>query len=198
MSVPNDHLVDPQVVPSVTKSWRPRHRVLAFVVALMVGAFSAITAASPAQAYTYIGENVIRNWETGLCLDSNWAGDVYTLPCELGTNPHQVWEVYHQSRNSAGVPIVQLKNKATGRCLDTADGSNPVTVSISHCPAYPAAWLPPAYVYETFFYATGEPLYRTQFRSYYSSGYCLDSNRSGDVYSIPCNGGNYQNWRHGY
>jgi serine/threonine-protein kinase len=169
---------------------------LAFVVALMVGAFSAITAASPAQA-DWVGENVIRNWETGLCLDSNWAGDVYTLPCELGTNPHQVWEIWQQGTSSMG-PIVQLRNKATGRCLDTADGSNPVTISSYDCPAHPAGWLPPAYVYRTFFHATGSPWYKMQFRSWYSSGYCLDSNRGGDVYSIPCNGGNYQNWRHGY
>ncbi|MEU4640345.1 hypothetical protein [Micromonospora sp. NPDC023814] len=199
MSVPNDRLVDPQVVPSVTKSWRPRHRVLAFVVALMVGAFSAITVASPAQAW-FITANMVRNLQTGWCLDSNWAGDVYTLPCSLpmGTNPHQVWEV-HGVMSGLSDPVVQLKNKATGRCLDTIYGDNPRTVTLDghYCPTGVTNTLPPAYVWRTFFFATGSKWNSVQFKSYMSTSYCLDSNY-GDVYSFHCNGGNWQNWKLGY
>jgi hypothetical protein len=52
------------------------------------------------------------NVATGRCLDSNHAGDVYTLGCNGGN--YQLWRVeYHGT--SAG----ELRDVATGRCLDS-------------------------------------------------------------------------------
>jgi Cytolethal distending toxin A/C domain len=52
-----------------------------------------------------------QNWGNGLCLDSNYAGDVYTSPCDTNSN-WQTWDV-----TSLGSDEYQLKNRQTQRCL---------------------------------------------------------------------------------
>ncbi|WP_157519928.1 hypothetical protein [Herbidospora daliensis] len=46
-----------------------------------VAAGATLTLALPSPAQAYVGENVLSSKQTGRCLDSNWSGAVYTLPC---------------------------------------------------------------------------------------------------------------------
>lgn len=61
----------------------------------------------------------IHNHHTGKCLDSDGSGRVYMLDCNGGD--YQRWIVFRRpvpGEGNAGLDPVQLKNRATGRCLD--------------------------------------------------------------------------------
>ncbi|WP_155355879.1 hypothetical protein [Acrocarpospora macrocephala] len=97
------------------------HRVRRVIAAAAVALAAGVTLPAPAQAAGYVGESILRSRLTKQCLDSNFAGQVYTLPCSArGTNDHQIWEPLLQLRSGPGGPaydIVALKNKATKMCL---------------------------------------------------------------------------------
>ncbi|KND28198.1 hypothetical protein IQ63_33835 [Streptomyces acidiscabies] len=74
---------------------------------------------STTPASAYVGENFLRNWETGRCLDADNTGSIYTLPCQQG-NAYQTWEPNYIRHST--YDMVQVKNKATGRCLHVNGG----------------------------------------------------------------------------
>ncbi len=144
--------------------------------------FAAISA-SPAAAY--VGPNLLRNWETGLCLDSGpgdegGRGQVYTNPCD-SRNDYQTWNILYQGRD--GNDIVMIQDKATGLCL-----SRQLDVSTLPCNGgdNDQRWL-----------AVGTSWDKVQLRPY-GSGACLDSNRNREVYTLGCNGGGNQLWKLGF
>ncbi|MCL9798020.1 ricin-type beta-trefoil lectin domain protein, partial [Frankia sp. AgKG'84/4] len=118
---------------------------------------------------------------TGLCLDGNGNGDMYTLGCNDGD--YQRWII------SASGDGVRVRSAFTGRCIGShANGSSPSgaryrgTVYAAACDGGAAqVWTRTSesqgYVFRNA--ATGE---------------CLDSDASGGLYTQDYNGGNYQHW----
>jgi hypothetical protein len=85
---------------------------------------SALTAAvaimmlligAPAPAHAGNGDwyRLVSIGYPGLCLDSNFAGDVYLLDCSLNANNHQRWQMWFGGFT---------KNVATGNCLTLKPG----------------------------------------------------------------------------
>lgn len=79
--------------------------------------------ASPTAAFSTMGPNVLRNWQTGYCLDSDATGAVSTSFCQLN-KASQNWIVVYD--NHVRYDQVKFMNQATGRYLNwTVD--KPVT-----------------------------------------------------------------------
>jgi hypothetical protein len=110
--------------------------------------------------------------QTGRCLDSNAAGNVYTNPCQMPGNAYQDWV-----ETSWGAPSVSFQDVATGRCLDSNAAGNLYTLP---CQA-------PGNPYQDWD-SSG-----TRFLDH-ATQRCLDSNYAGNAYTLPCNGGGFQNW----
>lgn len=81
---------------------------------LALGLFMGLSLMNASSASAYVGPNLLRNWENGQCLDSNRNGQVYMGGCSTG-NDYQTW-IPHFARHTSS-DVVQLQNKATGRCL---------------------------------------------------------------------------------
>lgn len=62
---------------------------------------------------------MIKNNDTGKCLDRNSGGNLYaTKACSSGNN-FQLWQILKPATG-----IIMFKNRATGRCVDSnANGS---------------------------------------------------------------------------
>jgi hypothetical protein len=114
----------------------------------------------------------IRNAQTGLCLDSNYAGNVYTLGCNGGN--YQRWRI------ESGGTILTIHNVQTGRCLDQNGQGSIYTLGCN------------GGSYQLWFGSGGTTANTNIVHNFY--GGVLDSNYAGHVYCLPRNGGNYQNW----
>jgi Ricin-type beta-trefoil lectin domain len=153
-------------------------------IALVIGL------AAPASAST---TSVYIDYQTGLCLDSNYSnpaypatGAVYTDPCNSGN--YQNWQTNDNGSTDTRV------DAQTGLCLDS-NYSNP---------AYPATGA----VYTDPCNSGNYQNWHIYFDQYgvtviqdAQTGLCLDSNYSnpaypatGAVYTDPCNNGTYQGW----
>lgn len=80
---------------------------------------ATIGVSSPAWAVDYA---TYQNRRTTVCLDSDSAGNAYTLGCNNGSN--QDWDLQFISGTS-----YYLKNRATGRCLDANSANSVYTLS---------------------------------------------------------------------
>ncbi|MFI7502742.1 RICIN domain-containing protein [Streptomyces sp. NPDC049687] len=158
-------------------------RVWTAVLAMAVSMGFVFLNAGSASALNYgdlIGRNFLRNWATGLCLDSNdlgnGTGDVYTRPCQQG-NKYQTWEVFYVFH--AYYDMVYIRNQQTGFYLNMRDDGSLVTRMYTS-----QAWE-----------GAGTGWDKVSLRI---SGSCLDSNTSGSAYTLGCNDGGYQKWKLGY
>jgi hypothetical protein len=128
-----------------------------------------ITAAIPTLANAMV---IIQNYESGRLLDSNEAGNIYTLPQNGGN--FQKWNLFCEQN------LCVIQNVATGRIIDSNNAGNAYTL-----PANGGDF---------------QKWYRTfsgiQDRFYFqnkATGRFLDSN-NGSVYTLPFYGNHYQKW----
>ncbi|MEV7005466.1 ricin-type beta-trefoil lectin domain protein [Streptosporangium sp. NPDC051022] len=140
---------------------------------LIAGALatSALLMATPAHADDTV---ILRNWETGLCLDSNHAGEVYAIGCNGGQ--YQVWNF----KNDFWATTDIIKDAATGRCLDSNGAGKVYTLPCNGGP------------YQSW-YTSQNPGHVWRLKNK-ATGLMLDSNRAGAVYTLAANGGGNQNW----
>lgn len=130
-------------------------------------------------------EDIMHNWATGRCLDSNDAGQVYTLPCNGGL--YQLWK-HVPSPSASG--YIHLVNSKTGRCLDT-DGAG-----VGHLYTLPCN----GYANQNWTTSSPEgtdPSYQGKYKSQ-GFGVYLDSDAEGHAFNAPANGAGDQLWRTGY
>jgi len=158
-----------------------RSATATLAVGMSVGALFMAT--TPASAY--VGENFLRNWETGRCLDADNSGSIYTLPCQSG-NAYQTWQPVYLRHTSADE--VQIRNKATGRCLHV-NGNGALTTYWCDDSGNPS--------FNQRFLANGSSWDNVELKNSLF-GSCVDSNRDGAAYANGCNGGGYQKWKLGF
>jgi hypothetical protein len=90
-------------------------RLGAITSALGVAAMTGISPASAATPnYTSVYNYTITDAATGRCLDSNYLGDIYTLPCNGGN--YQRWNFIYNSSWGA----YDIQDRQTGLCIATS------------------------------------------------------------------------------
>jgi hypothetical protein len=162
-AVPAAAATGPGPAPTVTRS--PSARVAAPAPGRQLPARQTVRPSQPANTFKWI------DYETNRCLDSNYNGDVYTLPCNGGA--FQQWWI--------GASF-ELCDYQTGRCLQSLLGS---TIH-----AYFPNYTSPAEMWY-FSQAVNVPVWQVENQDTLR---CLDSNYQGAVYGLFANGGSFQAW----
>ncbi|MFB9622734.1 RICIN domain-containing protein [Nonomuraea helvata] len=170
------------------------------VISTLIASIALVNAPARADVYR---DSMLRNWETGLCLDSNFDGRVYTLGCNSGNYQRWIIETWGGGIPRGpddgplppeGVnegPWFALRNAATGRCLDS-NGRDVYTTPCQTGNAY-QAWL----VWDLWSDNLTIQPYTYGFAGHNPRG-SLDSDRAGHVYVHEENDGGFQNWKPGF
>ncbi|WP_394830307.1 RICIN domain-containing protein [Pendulispora rubella] len=117
------------------------------------------------------------NLGTSQCMDSNGAGSAYTLGCNGGN--YQIWNIHEWLDHT-----YEFKNIATGRCLSTHGGGgfdNDAYTAPCDKNDQSQSWFIKGY-------SDGTRRFANQ-----ATGKCLDTH-GGDLYTRPCNDGEYERW----
>ncbi|MCM2422647.1 ricin-type beta-trefoil lectin domain protein [Streptomyces sp. RKAG293] len=171
---------------------RPLRRIAALAAVPAALCAVAVFQAPAANAATgYIGNNYLRNWETGRCLDSNAGGSVYTLPCNLPvkSNKNQLWEPQRLG-HAFFSDIVLVRNVGTDRCLTMDRSRSGVHTEPCNSSDYYQQWE-----------ASGSGWENISLEKRFAGAdslYALDSNRQGGAYAREFNGGGFQHWKFGF
>ncbi len=165
-------------------TWRGILARLVVVVALVGGGTAVASSPAAAAGYAFTGQ--FQNYATGMCLDSNSDGYVYTLPCQAGNN-WQTWTVTSTGGKApSGYDWVTVRNRQTGLCLEMWEFGGPQLHAFA-CDGDLTQRLE----------GDGPSWNQVVLRlNYFDTRYiCLDTHGSGDAYARACNYGGYQTWR---
>lgn len=165
---------------------------LARRVLIMVAALVAAMSLTPATAAHADWTSVLRSWAQGNCLDSNWVGETYTVPCNGGN--FQNWHVEERGLTNcdpnthACSVMYQVRNAQTDRCLDS-DWSGALYTSGCQDSNRWQKW-----------FVTSNNWDQVRFFDNVETGRCLDANvPDGRPYTnAVCYSGGYQDWKPGF
>ncbi|MGW2444528.1 RICIN domain-containing protein [Streptomyces sp. NPDC001675] len=162
----------------------PRWRA-AKALAVLGAVLASIVVAAPSASASDT-TNFLRSWQTGRCLDSNAEGRVYTSPCQEG-NRYQQWRLVTRT-GSNGHDLAWLQNDATSRIL-SSDGWSLQTKWDSDNKLDTTTW----------WEGLGPNWQDVNLRA--NSGLvnnCLASDASGQAFMAQCDGGDWEDWKHGF
>jgi hypothetical protein len=157
-----------------------------FTVMAVVPAPAMADAVSDCAAHgcTYFVAKV-QVWSTGHCLDSNYAGHVYTDGCQW-PNTWQNWE-FRVFRDG----WTEIKDQKTHMCLvGYNNGSVDTETYVGKCSNWGAD-----HSYEWYPYPYGHNWGDFHLNTYASGTLCLDATGGFYAAAWTCNNGTYQTWR---
>jgi hypothetical protein len=153
---------------------------------LTIGAIGmSVTLAATSAEAGIDSDTILRNWATGVCVDSNYAGAAYAIGCNGGN--YQNWFIGGYARGACGSygcgPVVGLRSDETNLVLDSNRAGAVYTHNYLDNDAN-QEWL-----------MTGNDTV-TQFQNV-ATGLCLQTNGDGVLFTTGC-GSNFQDWRQGF